>query len=541
MKKLVALMLSLCLLIGCVPAYAEAFFPTTMEDVHAPAQPKVPAYTLEIVGDHYELTVEGLSSEQWASGEISGKNADDLWSFISFSWNNDYTKLESSSLLDDEYTMQQLFIEYGDLNSNAYASFGIDLENNKQNQTTLMIPDEQGNERLYSWYEPMNEFNYYSTIDDRTISITYDLTSGEIEYYMLSTSDDIALSYNKYGALTSVEFFDEEHFAVYYWDQYKQQWVSDDGIPSDEFAPFVEENYPAPYAAPFILRRPAQNLQDADLAAGLLYPMDDGTAYYVSDTVTGYYDQNGALISYFYNNIDGTKYVEYSADDQLMTASIFFRDGSAYWYDEAIGWFYLDADGNETPLATPPEGLMDDMQPLLAETAKKKVEYTWYDHNTVGVAGLSLRDMGFTDKWYNVVPVDLTQDGVQTFSLVASNMYHIGKATVTVLDGQVTVDYQLHPGQGHLKDECVQWFTSLEDITADFLNDPVSELAFGQAVSIADDLDGAEVALLFICNHVTYRQPYHGDDGYLSRYWPNRQRWIDYRAELTELMERMAK
>ena len=170
-----------------------------------------------------------------------------------------------------------------------------------------------------------------------------------------------------------------------------------------------------------------------------------------------------------------------------------------------------------------------------------KVKYTWYDHNTVGLVGLSLRDMGITDKWYNVVPVDLTQDGVQVLDLVGSNLFHIGKAYVTVQDGQVTVDYELFPGQGYLKDECVQWFTSLDDITTDFLNNPTSDVAFGQELSIADDLGGAETAILFICNHVTYRQPYNGDNGYLSRYWPNRQRWIDYRAELTELLEGMSK
>ena len=159
----------------------------------------------------------------------------------------------------------------------------------------------------------------------------------------------------------------------------------------------------------------------------------------------------------------------------------------------------------------------------------------------MGLVGLSLRDMGITDKWYNVVPVDLTQDGVQVLDLVGSNLFHIGKAAVVVQDGKVAVDYQLFPGQGYVKDECVQWFTSLEDITADFLNNPTSDLAFGQELSIADDLGGAETAILFICNRVTYRQPYNGDTGYLSRYWPNRQRWIDYRAELTELLEGMSK
>ena len=137
------------------------------------------------------------------------------------------------------------------------------------------------------------------------------------------------------------------------------------------------------------------------------------------------------------------------------------------------------------------------MDPL-QEYGASAVKRTWYTNNTVGLGGLSLRDMGKIDKWNNVAPVDLTRD-------------------------------------------VVQWVTSLDEMIAGFRNNPTGDVAFGQALSIGEDLGGAANAILFICNHVTYRQPYNGDNGYLSRYWPNRQRWIDYRAELTELLEGMSK
>ena len=76
---------------------------------------------------------------------------------------------------------------------------------------------------------------------------------------------------------------------------------------------------------------------------------------------------------------------------------------------------------------------------------------------------------------------------------------------------------------------------------AGFLNNPTGDVAFGQALSIGEDLGGAANAILFICNRVTYGQPCYGSTGYLTRYWPNRQRWIDYRAGLTELLEGMSK
>ena len=76
---------------------------------------------------------------------------------------------------------------------------------------------------------------------------------------------------------------------------------------------------------------------------------------------------------------------------------------------------------------------------------------------------------------------------------------------------------------------------------AGFRNNPTGDVAFGQALSIGEDLGGAANAILFICIRVTYGQPCYGSTGYLTRYWLNRQRWIDYRAGLTELLEGMSK
>ena len=52
-----------------------------------------------------------------------------------------------------------------------------------------------------------------------------------------------------------------------------------------------------------------------------------------------------------------------------------------------------------------------------------------------------LRDLApeSTDKWYMVTPVDLSQEGEQTFPLVASNIYRVGTATVAVKEEQLTV------------------------------------------------------------------------------------------------------
>ena len=152
-------------------------------------------------------------------------------------------------------------------------------------------------------------------------------------------------------------------------------------------------------------------------------------------------------------------------------------------------------------------------------------EPVWFPHNTVCLAGIELREKfpGLTQKWYNVVPIDLTRDAVYTYDLVASNMYYIGKAYVTVENGNVTVDYAYYGRMGYVNNvpesECIAWFGSVDEITTDFLENPQSNCSFGEAVSIADRLNGQDTAILFICNRTTYcPNQYSGNVG-LTRYW----------------------
>ncbi len=162
-------------------------------------------------------------------------------------------------------------------------------------------------------------------------------------------------------------------------------------------------------------------------------------------------------------------------------------------------------------------------------------DYKWYPNNTMGVAGYSLRDMGITDKWYNVVPVNLTENGIYKIPLCASNMVVIGNAIVTVNGDEVTVTYETQhatPGNLTINSECVKWFKSIDEITADFCAAPTSDIAFGDVVNKADLGD---VAYLFICNGVTYCQPITSNGIFLAPYHYDAPVWQDYRAGLDAL------
>lgn len=268
-----------------------------------------------------------------------------------------------------------------------------------------------------------------------------------------------------------------------------------------------------------------------------------GTTEMNEDPATGdlswyNYDRNGALESVTYSSDKGGS-VSLDPDGKLLYAST--SDGNLYYSADTGKW--MDMNGNEVS-APDVSSLIEKVKELLKKRQKaKQPEAIWYTNNTACVPGIRLRDEypDLTDKWYNVLPVDLSHDGTQTFDLVASNMYYLGKVYVTVAGDDVTVDYsylkhvtyQIKPQQ-----ELVTWFTGLEQITTEFLENPTSEMKFGQAISKEKDLNGQDTALLFVCNRVTYRTPLNTDGAMPIRYWPNSSKLADYFANVHTLLER---
>lgn len=266
------------------------------------------------------------------------------------------------------------------------------------------------------------------------------------------------------------------------------------------------------------------------------------------NTETGEAISYGTYIDYD-DDCEWSNYsISYDLDGNVLSANYWGNDADGeyfdiYW-DPDIGWYEFAwndeiMDTERVPVSA--DGVKLPTSFKAPYMRKKAQDSTWYANNTVGVAGLPLRDLypDLTSKWYNIVPVDLTQDGTQTIQLVASNLYYFGKAYVTVADGNVTVSYSMPKGLSYLNSECLQWFTSADEITHDFLEAPAGEYAFGEPVSIADQLNGQDTALLFICNNVTYRQPINYDGGNLVRYYDGNSEWREWRADLTKLLEGM--
>ena len=132
----------------------------------------------------------------------------------------------------------------------------------------------------------------------------------------------------------------------------------------------------------------------------------------------------------------------------------------------------------------------------------------WY-HMTVCSVGPRFRDEGdITDKWDMFTPVDLSNDGEQVFDLVAGNKHIIGKVTVSVADGQVTVSYKTI-NHVEMKSDFLTFFADLASVTT-LDESQLTGYTFGEAVSIADQLGGDTKVLLYIHGNAVYRDDARG-------------------------------
>jgi len=227
---------------------------------------------------------------------------------------------------------------------------------------------------------------------------------------------------------------------------------------------------------------------------------------------------------------DGTEYeVAYDKNKKITRAE--YEEGDTEIYFDGTAWH--DAAGN--PVTGP------DLTFMGAYFDAYVLDGVWFPNNTMSLVGLPLRDLvpGLTTRWYHVVPVDLTKEGTFRYGTAISNMYWFGSCTVTIKDGTVTTDYAVSGEYAYPKADCLMWFTDLSEITTEFLEAPIGKYQFGQPVSIQNDLKGKKIALLFICNRITYRQPATSWGGFLIEYYPNIKEVRDMRDEYMALLNQM--
>lgn len=265
----------------------------------------------------------------------------------------------------------------------------------------------------------------------------------------------------------------------------------------------------------------------------------DGTFYEYANSVTDIrarFDSRGRLTCYGYKAKANT-IVWFDRQGEILWAD--YNDGTfAATWEPNVNWYVSTPSGRvKVNLNISPWGC----KPLFTEKAdeeEEKPKKVWYPNNTITLAGLSLQETSASlpDKWYNVIPIDLNRQGRQTYFLVISNARFIGECYVDVWGDEVTVSYSLIEHSAiEPKSSYGRWFTSLSQITEKSIESSEDGFTFGEPVSISEDLDGADVALLFIRSKATYYLPFP-DGAELTQYWRNKPDWKEFRKSLQELV-----
>ncbi len=138
----------------------------------------------------------------------------------------------------------------------------------------------------------------------------------------------------------------------------------------------------------------------------------------------------------------------------------------------------------------------------------EKMSVKMFYNNTVCAIGPRLRDVNLSpynsDNWYMFTPFDASQDGTQTYELIASNRYDVGTATIDVRDGTVTVNYKVF----YNVDITLEFFTILNQMSDlhEYEPEALSSIAMqpGHAYSIADDFGGDTNLVLYFCSRADY-------------------------------------
>lgn len=161
----------------------------------------------------------------------------------------------------------------------------------------------------------------------------------------------------------------------------------------------------------------------------------------------------------------------------------------------------------EWVIVKPAVGNEDGLKELYCDVCGELIETAvipgtvWY-HMTVSSIGPRFRDVtDLTNKWNMFTVVDLSVDGEQTFDLIAGDVHVIGTMTVKVADGKVTVTYSLNSKEMSVKAESLSIVSGLDAITN---LEELPAFNFGEEISIADQLGGDTMVVIYVKNVVHY-------------------------------------
>lgn len=177
---------------------------------------------------------------------------------------------------------------------------------------------------------------------------------------------------------------------------------------------------------------------------------------------------------------------------------------------KATGHLHTSWKVTKEPTYTEPGGQelwCDDCGKLL-KTVKIPVKTYSSMHNICCAFGPRLRDTVMTpanDNWYMYTPFDASEDGRQTYDLVASNHYVVGQLFIDVKEGNVTVSYTLNGANISIPRAA---FTIAPSFSELFTLDPevllANSMKTNNPYSIEEEFGGDTNLVLYFASPISY-------------------------------------
>lgn len=153
-----------------------------------------------------------------------------------------------------------------------------------------------------------------------------------------------------------------------------------------------------------------------------------------------------------------------------------------------------------------------------AHTRTEKIGTIPLNNNTLCAFGPRLRDMNLYDEWYMFTPFDASKQGTQTYDLVASNTFIVGKVTLTIKDGNLKIDYSLLDNAKFKV--TLEFFTVLGRINDLTQYEPEEllnlRLSKGQTINLEENFGDDTNLVLYFCSRCDYT--YSQKFSYLTYY-----------------------
>ncbi len=160
---------------------------------------------------------------------------------------------------------------------------------------------------------------------------------------------------------------------------------------------------------------------------------------------------------------------------------------------------------------------------LKEETGQTKQSHMYYN-NTVTSFGPTTRELIGGSVWNRVTPVDLSQEGVFTYPLVASNQYTVGTATlVNGEDGQ-QVNYKLSSSKINVHSESLVVYPNLEALKT---GEHAVSFDFNKPIDLKSFF-GKDARVIVA---ITLKADYDADGAGVRRFSAD-QNWIDQMMEM---------